>query len=148
MQFSNLIENDQFTEQGFVKAFPQAFDSNVRFRFRPLSVVDVGHLNDLSGRMDQPAFDAKCASMMESQIVEWDVAHSDGTKADITAENILRLKPVLFNILYGIVSGQRPSDLDPEWSQEEKGERNDTTWQSVQQSKVPGLVREEGSTKN
>lgn len=100
-----------YTEEGYIREAP-GLHGPVRFTFRPMSVVERAAL--FSQRMlalPEELQDRRCADVLCGQLVSWSVLDAQGEPLALTAENILRLKPALFQRLLAIVSGLEPSDI-------------------------------------
>lgn len=58
------------------------------------------------------------AEFLAKRVIAWDIKDIDGKLVDITAVNVLKLRPTLLNRINCVVLGTEPSDIDPLWSTE------------------------------
>lgn len=117
---------DGYTERGYVAAAPGQHPA-VRFEFRRLTVEERRAWARRVGRIrkdaDDGEFDAMAAELVAQHVAWWDVTLPSGKTLEISEARIARsLKPELTTRILEIVSGQRPSDLDPEWDAHQDAE--------------------------
>ena len=82
------------------------------FRFRP---VTAGEFSEYPHELETSnAAETKqvTAEFLVGKLIDWDVRGCDGMKIDITVENVLKLKHVVYLRLFQIVIGDEPSDPD------------------------------------
>lgn len=85
----------------------------------------------MDGRPD--AQRAKGASeILAGKLSKWSLCNSTGKDVSISAANVRKLTPKLFKRLMGIVWGDRASDVDPAWTEDQKKEF----------AGEPGVIRE------
>lgn len=102
---------DGYTEEGYIREVP-GLHGPVRFTFRPMLVVQrAGLFGQRTLSLPDELQDRRCADVLCAQLVSWSVTDSEGRPLAVTAENILRLKPALFQRILAIVSGVEPSDI-------------------------------------
>ena len=100
-----------YTEEGYVREAP-GLHGPVRFTFTPMLITERAAL--FSQRMlalPEELQDRRCADVLCGKLVSWSVADTQGQPLPLTPENVLRLKPALFQRLLAIVSGMEPSDV-------------------------------------
>ena len=112
---------DGYTEDGFVRQRRGMFDQDLRFLFRPLTVAQREAMLFKCAKRRAKGDDAGIvaelalqAGVVAKQILEWDYKRPDGKPIPISAESLLKMKPMLFSAVCSIVQGYEPSDLDDE----------------------------------
>jgi len=102
---------DGYIEEGYIRA-AAGLHGSVRFTFRPMRVVEQAALfGQRMLSLPEELQDRRCADVLCSHLISWSVVDANGRTLELTAENILRLKPALFQRLLAIVSGIEPSDI-------------------------------------
>lgn len=102
---------DGYIEEGYIRGVA-GLHGSVRFTFRPMRVVEQATLfGQRMLSLPEELQDRRCADVLCSHLISWSVADANGRPLELTAENILRLKPALFQRLLAIVSGIEPSDI-------------------------------------
>lgn len=109
---------DGYTEKGFIKA--TELNDDFRFEYRPMLIDKREILWEDSKKLKADLAEQKIAMGLVHQIVSWDIVDEKGQPADITARNLLRLKPALWGKMASIVGGYIPSDVDPLLEAEEQ----------------------------
>ena len=150
MRHNNLIPTGKsYSELGFIEAVMGLYDEPLRFSFRPLLPEEQADhfekVQKLTGRAKQRRAEAHLTA---SRLVKWDQKDGHGDAVEPTPVNVLSLKPVLMNRLYGIVAGLDASDIDPEWALEDKTEIQDAEYASALTGKPVSEVLLEGREKN
>jgi hypothetical protein len=147
---ANLIPaGKQYTEPGYVAAVPGLFDKPMRFTFTPLIPEErAEHLDAVDAVRTSAKKQQVYAKLVSDRLKKWDLIDGHGDAVEIRPANVLRLKPSLFSRLYGIVLGVDPSDLDPQWTAEQKGEATEIEYESALNDKPVTEVLLEGTEKN
>lgn len=108
----NSFIDDGYTEEGFIAAVP-GFHGSLAFTYRPLLAETRDKLQ--RAQMTDVEKGHKIAREELSRAIKsWDLSDRNGTKVQIAPANIARLRPMLQDKLYGIVTGQMASDLKPD----------------------------------
>lgn len=144
---SNYIPDDGYTEKGYVKTDPGLHDQ-FRFTFRPMLVEEQTKMFEASDKIDPVAYNGKAAEVMADKLVTWNLVDKTATPVAIKPENILRLKPRLFTRVYGIILGTQSTDIDPEWSGDERAEKAQQQYASALSGNPPGAEHEVNDAKN
>lgn len=106
---------DGYTEDGFVRRRPGMWDEDLRFLYRPMTVIQQKKLmrevskkreDDVDGQLKLQAL-AVC-----KQIIEWEYKRPDGRSVEVSVDSLLKMKPMLFAAVCSIVGGFEPSDVD------------------------------------
>lgn len=140
------IIRDGYTRPGFIAA-RQYLSPAVRFKYRPMLVAERDAINSAVNKMTAEQSAATSAQAMAARIVEWDVR--DGANpAPISAANILRLEPGLFNTLYLIIAGAIASDPDPKWSDSEASAEASAALHRAIHGDVSTAIQEGEAVKN
>lgn len=139
---------DGYTETGYIAEVPR-IHGEVRFTFRPMlneerAIVYGRRAKELSPRELEQQF----AAEIVARVNEWSLVQDDGSPLAITRENVLRLKPMLFQRLFQIVAGSDASDVDPTWPQEAKAEVADAKIEATLLDRPAGAVLQEHREKN
>ncbi len=107
----NFID-DGYTEPGYIAAVP-GFHGALEFEFRPL----LAEIRDKLQRMqlnDVAKGHKEAREELARSLKDWNLTDRTGAKVKIAPANIARLRPMLQDKLYGILTGQMASDLKPE----------------------------------
>ena len=141
-----LIE-DGYTESGYIAAVPQLHPA-LRFRFRPLLTEERTAFLKSIANTDRSQQDKKATALVKDRLQEWDLCGRDGAVVPLTADVIKRLKPRLFERLFGIVLGSDAPDEDPEANQEDRDQLS-ADKETAQQAGQPfQQIREARDQKN
>jgi hypothetical protein len=92
--------------------------------------------------------DLMVAKLLAKQLVSWSLVDSKGKPVDLTEANVQKLRPAVFNRMFGIVVGSQPSDVDPEWSTNELATDATNRLESLLEDMSPGAAREHVEVKN
>jgi len=104
--------NDGYTEKGYIPAMGEV--PAIRFTFRPTTKHQLNQcLEKTNGKKDTEAGGVE-AMEIAKKIVEWNIVDGNGTEWPIKAENLLKLRPPIYNRLAQIVLYGLPSDIDPD----------------------------------
>ncbi len=115
----SFVPDDGYTEKGFIKSIP-GLHGDLRFEYRPFLVEERSKLLSGFDKLEQEKQDVIVARTFSERITAWDLQGKDGEEIPICLHIARRLKPALFYRLWAIILGTDASDLDPEWSSEEK----------------------------
>ena len=110
---------DGYDEPGYIKENP-GLHGELRFRFRPMLRADRIVIVTAAANLPPEKRGANAAKAIKARLILWDLKDKDGKPQEITEENILRLKPALFDRLEDIVYGYSASDPDPQWTADQK----------------------------
>jgi hypothetical protein len=147
----NYVPNDGYNLPGFVDA-REGINEAARFLYRPISAdQQASYTATLALLQDTPTNPAnfrKRAEIIRGRLVSWDLKDDKGAPLTITAAELRKLSPELFWKVYGIVFGSVPTDIDPQWSEEEQAEEAHLADQAAQEGVSVGAVREAESEKN
>lgn len=100
-------------EAGYIAAVPRLCDA-VRFRYRPMRHAERSIIQDEVEKAKGGQASRVKAKALAEFITEWDVKDQSGEVVEISAANVARLRPPLFDALFAICEGRIPSDPDPE----------------------------------
>lgn len=112
---------DGYTRRGYVAAIP-GLHGAIRFEYRPMLPRERNSINAAIRREAKAEkTDALESAALAKQLLSWDCEYPDdgpdvaqrGQPMPVTAANVQRLVPYLFDKLYMIVSGMDASDPDP-----------------------------------
>ena len=111
--------DDGYNEKGYIEALPGQYPA-VRFTFRRMTTTEAKQYNvelrRLPDQNDIFAMNELGAKYLASHVVTWDIRKANGETVPIAVAFLAqRLKREVFGRLLQIVSGQAPSDMDPEW---------------------------------
>lgn len=140
------IIHDGYTEPGYL-AERKGLHPAVKFSFRPMLHEERTAVNNLiiAGGVKGPR---AMVSAIQKHVTEWDVKGKDGKPAEITLENIARLRPNQVEGLYNIVSGWSPSDPDPAATPQEAGEQADVSMAAWLAGESEAAAKERADAKN
>lgn len=138
---------DGYTEPGFIAAVA-GLHGTLAFEYRPTLPEQQSDLISTADSLKAAAYDRKCADFIAKHLVSWDLKDDKGQAVPVSAVNVLRLRPKLYNRLYHIVLGLGATDINPEWPDETKSEAAEVAFQSALTETAPGAVKAEGNGKN
>src|SRR5262245_30308487 len=131
--------SDGFTESAFLKGVARLYD-DVRFSYRPLLIDERSEFLDCTGKLSPAQRERETAKLMAGKLVSWDVTDRNGNALPANADNLLRLRPVLFQRLSFVVLGIEAPDEDPNGTPEEQAERQRLVEQAKQEHRPYGDV--------
>jgi len=104
---------DGYEERAYLRGVPKLYD-DVRFTFRPMLAEARADYVDRGSRLRAREQTKRSAEMIEHHVLEWDIRDDKDRLVPLTAENILRLHPNLFNRLLWVITGTEAWDDDPD----------------------------------
>lgn len=112
---------DGYTRRGYIAAI-SGLHGSIKFEYRPLLPRERNSINQAVRREKAEKADVLESAALAKQLLSWDCTYPvdgpdenlRGKSMPITAANVQRLVPYLFDKLYMIVSGMDASDPDPE----------------------------------
>lgn len=117
--------HDGYTRTGYVAEVPRLHPA-IRFTYRPMLAVHRATAFNAIRAATAEKSEEVVSKAIVGHVVEWDVVDSKGGPVDLTVANAQRLLPPVRAALLNIITGDGPSDRDPEASEEEvdaEGER-------------------------
>ena len=145
---NNWIPDDGYTEAAYVRESPGLYGT-FRFSYRPLLVELRSEINAGFKALSAADCERKAAEVIAAQVKTWDLVHPrTGQPVEITAANVLRLRPELFARVWGIVQGVDPTDTDPAWTEKQRLEAASLAHQAAVDGISPGAIREASDEKN
>ena len=121
----NIIR-DGYTQRGYIAAVDGLHDA-VQFEYRPMLPEEVefteAEVNRIGG--DPKKAVRLVAAQVQRHLVSWDQKDADAKDADITFDNVRRLRYPVLNKLYKIIAGLVASDPLPGGT--ERDERDEVT---------------------
>ena len=135
--------DDGYTEQGYIASEPGQYPA-IRFEFRRMTTSEAkqyqADLRRLPDQNDVFALNELGARYLVTHLLSWDIMDSKGVVMPIAAAFLAhKIKREVFARLLRIVSGQGPSDMDPEWNSVEN---------EPEIAAASGQITQEGSAKN
>ena len=104
---------DGYTMPGYIEEEPR-LHSALRFTYRPCVMTEVSIIDDAVSKAGPARAEAIAAECCAGHIVEWDAVDGKGSALPLTAKSVERFQPALFALLYRIIRGSSPSDVDPD----------------------------------
>ncbi|MBI1914546.1 MAG: hypothetical protein HYS12_07385 [Planctomycetes bacterium] len=104
-----VIPDDGYSERGRVNGIPGLYPPVV-LRWRPMLVSELSEFWQRAEALKGPQLRQLMAAQVAGKLKEWDLQgprKADGSEGDvlpITKEQVLRLKPGLFDRLFAIIS--------------------------------------------
>ena len=145
------LPNDGYTLDGFVEA-KQGFGESVKFKYRPVTAekqaMMTASLSLLQDTPTNPANFRKRAEIIKGRIISWDIKDDKGNPLLVNQTTIQNLAPELFWKLFGIVFGSIPTDINPEWEEEQQREENELAAKAREEGESVCVAREERDLKN
>ena len=143
-----VIPDDGYTERGRLNGVPGLYPPVV-FRWRPMLVNELSEFWQRSEGLKGVQLRQLMAAHVAGKLKEWDLRgprQADGSEGDvlaITKEQVLRLKPVLFDKLFAIVSGTQAPDALLDRSPEEEAADLDDALKAAETGRPLAAIREE-----
>lgn len=136
-----LFIEDGYTRRAFI-ASVKGQHGELEVTYRPMLAEERDNLFSSLERKQPREQVRTIAGVLAAQVTWWSAQGKEGM-VPISAENVRRLQPSLFNKLYNLVNGSRPTDAFPDGSMpdEEDDFRDDLQG-------IVGPVREERQEKN
>jgi hypothetical protein len=117
--------HDGMTRRGYVTERKFQHPA-VRFTYRPMLIqnraVLFRQISECKDPRKEQEYAARCIA---AQVGEWDLIDDFGKSVPLTSAAVLRLEPNLFNRLFEIVTGTRVTEEDPQWTDDERRERDE-----------------------
>jgi hypothetical protein len=136
-----------FSRHGYVASVPRLHGA-LRFTYQPALVLERAELRAADFADPQAGLVRRVAAMLPNKLFAWDLAGGDGALLPITAENILRIHPTLFEKFYRVVFGLIPTDVDPQWPADVREELEADSQAAESAGVTIGELREERDSKN
>ena len=105
--------HDGCTEPGYISAVP-GLHGELRFILRRAVRWQIDQARREAAPLNPREADARWAKFLHAQLLSWELRDQKGELAPLTASNVARLNPGLYDALLGIVTSIRPSDPDPD----------------------------------
>jgi hypothetical protein len=142
---------DGYNERGYIAEVPRLHPA-VRFEFRPMTLAERGLYIKAIGTLKKDnelrTYMAGCIKEHLTGQPPWDLRNDKGEIVPLTVDELLRLKPRLFDRLFMIVSGEEAPDADPEAPPAELDQEALDIQEAVKTGKTIGQIREERDLKN
>ncbi len=107
------VPDDGYTEPGYLTGVRNLYPP-CRFSYRPMLTSErmdfIGGNASLKPRQQNQ----RVAELLAKRITKWDLKKPDGSPVPLVADQVLRLKPALFERLYEVVLGTVAYDDDPD----------------------------------
>jgi hypothetical protein len=147
----NYVPNDGYSLPGFIDERDGIVEA-MRFVYRPVSADMQASFNAslalLVDTPNNPANFRKRAEIVKGRLVSWDAKDDKGAPLPITTAEVRKLSPELFWKLFGIVFGNTPTDIDPQWAEEQQEEESRLASEAAQEGQTLGVIREATDEKN
>lgn len=138
---------DGYEEPAYIAERPGVHKA-LRFAYRPMLVEARDTLAIAANKKPKESYHAILAAAMASRIVGWSASDPSGKPLPVTAASILGLRPLLFDRLYSIISGDSAGDIDPQ----ETPEKVDEAAEAALQAAITGIpvqqAKQEANAKN
>jgi hypothetical protein len=126
MQRRNYVpQDDGYNVRGYLEP-REGLNEAVRFVYRPVDGEEYAKYMAVLRRVEDteqnPANFRKRAEIMNARLVEWDMRNHKGKLLQLNTVEIRRLSTDVFWRMFGIILGTAPSDIDPDWNEEEQRE--------------------------
>ncbi|HUT13889.1 MAG TPA: hypothetical protein VMY42_25595 [Thermoguttaceae bacterium] len=144
----NYVPGDGYTEPGFIQGIPGLHDVDLRFSYRPMLVEERARVLAAMEKMKPDMAEIRAAEEIALRLATWDMTDARGEPVGINAHIVRRIKPAMFNRLWGIVLGTEPSDIDPQWGEDTKTEVAGEQFEAAVGPEPVGDVRARTDEKN
>lgn len=140
----NIIP-DGYTEEGYI-AEDVRLHGELRFSYRPMLAEDRDAIEKVARAGSAVQAHALYRKAVASRVTNWSEQDAHGVPVPINDANLKRMRPLLFDRLYNVVSGFRASDADP--TRELTPEEIDHELEAAITGQPVGDVRAEANAKN
>ena len=127
-------EEDGYTLAAYIAEVPRLHNA-VRFRFRPVDLIERSILLAFKDRNYEKAITEKFCELLSQRITEWSLTERTGETSlpmAVTAAKIRRLRPTLWTRLVNIVIwGVDGGDADPGLSIDKLSDRLDADMEAI-----------------
>ena len=138
---------DGYEEKAYIEGVP-GLHGPLRFSYRPMRVEEGSEFyHGLNGLKPREA-ERHTAKMLASKIRTWSLRGRDDDALKVESKTVLGMQRRLFQRLLAIVIGSEPSDLDPEWSDDEQDAYVSGKVQASTDGKTVQQVKQEADEKN
>jgi len=120
----------------------------LRFKMRPMGRRDTNAHSAATKDKPDDVYDQITNEWLARKIISWDLKTRKGTLVPITAENMGRLKQALHTRLVAVVWGYQPSDVDPQWTDEQREAYGMTVREAAAAGVTVGQLEEAKAEKN
>lgn len=136
---------DGYTRRGYIAAIPSLHGA-IRFEYRPLLPRERNSINQAVRREKTEKTDVLESAAVAKQLLSWDCVYPDdgpdaslrGQSMPITAANVQRLVPYLFDKLFMIIAGMDASDPDPDAPGDEQDNYAAALLKTAESNEPPG----------
>ena len=136
--------HDGYTISGYIKEEKRLYPS-LRFTFRPLLAADRAIIFRTIARADDPRKEETIAAdTIRGHLVDWTLKDEKGKLVEIKTKHILRVQPRLLTRLFQVITGDIPSDEDPDAISSER----DASAEQELKAALSGQQPEEAEAKN
>lgn len=101
--------DDGYTEDVRLPEIPGIAPA-IRLTFRPMTTSEYANYLQFHERNTPVETKSEASRLLQSKICTWDLKNGRGESVPCTADNIQRLKPVVWNGLWEIVAGTRAGE--------------------------------------
>jgi hypothetical protein len=135
-----------YVEKAFLRGVPGLY-ADFRIEYRPVLPQNRTVIVRAVGRLPDDQQDPAAAKAVAKQLVSWDLANI-GKPVSITVENVLRLRPALFQRLFNVVLGMEAPDIDPQAPVVEVAAQATDLLEAAINGRLTADVRDEAAVKN
>lgn len=138
---------DGYTEGGIFFEKPGLYP-RVEFTFRPMTIAEIVDYEKAANQLKGMNLRRLAARCIGTHIKSWDLKDRAGVVLPLDDATVLRLKDVLFNRFFAVVSTQEAPDAAPPKSDEEESVLLADALSAMDQGRSPVEMREEREVKN
>ena len=132
-----------YTEPAYIAETPRLHPA-LRFTFRPMLQEEWNALVSARAPASDRERERQVNKAIAERITAWDITTHTGEPWPITADNLRKLRPALYNRVLAIVTGTGAGDEDPESTLAEQSARQ----RLIEGDGTPGENREINDAKN
>lgn len=103
---------DGYTQRGYIEA-SEGKHNSLTFAYRPMLSEDRDAVEEVLAIRPAREGSQTVSAAVTHALIEWDLRDENGCPVAVGLEYVRRLRPVLLDKLYAVVSGREASDAPP-----------------------------------
>lgn len=132
---------DGFTRRGYINGLDESgrrLSGELRFTYRPMLAEQREAVRRIMRDEKGAKLDVLFSTAVAGQIVDWSATDDGGQPVPVSVAAVRRLPPNLYDAVYLVMIGSRPSDPEPNQTQEEAVDYASLLRRSAESGVAPG----------
>jgi hypothetical protein len=113
------VPDDGYSEPFYIEGVPRLYGA-IRGRRRPIHGRLLSRLREKIRRLSEEAADEEACKLCAEHLESWDQVDRSGKPIEVSPRAVVDLQPVLRFRFLQILQGFEATDVDPEWTPEER----------------------------